>query len=111
MLKFFKDPFGTKRIAKLRGEKTATLFKVQQLVEEKQKLHEKIAAKNAEIADLQTQIARVPVNMAAEHALRQVAQYLPESQQQMVKGVLSAKPLVSTPYPPRGPLARLDDPL
>lgn len=31
MLEFFKDPFGTKRIAELRGEKTVTLFKMQQL--------------------------------------------------------------------------------
>jgi hypothetical protein len=57
MFEFFKDPFGTKRIAELRGEKTVTLFKMQQLVEEKQELHKKIAAKNAEVANLQTKVA------------------------------------------------------
>ena len=69
MFEFFKDLFGTKRIAELRAEKAATLFKMQQLVGEKQRLHGKIVAKNAKIADLQTRIARTPVAMGAYHIL------------------------------------------
>lgn len=108
---FLRDPFGKKRIAEL--EEALRLYDkaIDSNARTIDELQEQLQERQRTINELQEQLRRMPANMAAEHTLRKVMYLLPERERYEAQGILDAKPLTNKPYPPRGPLPRLDDPL
>ena len=122
---FLRDPFGTKRIAEL--EEVLRLYDkaidsntrtIDELQHEKGMLYLRVEQLQKDLTEADRQyvevlekLRRVPVNMAAEHTLRKAMHLLPERERREAEGVLKAKPLTDKPYPSRGPLPRLYNPL
>lgn len=99
MFEFFKDPFGTKRIAKLEAQLQDRKQNQQMLLGLNNNLQQTIKAKDAEIADLQTQIARTPVAMVAYHILARNIGKLPESDRIRAEALFAAERPYRKPRP------------